>query len=211
MTILLAVVDGRMRDETLTGHLSSEQLAAYLDGRLTGSDRDRAVRHFAGCDECRSELTELRGMLAATRPHSRRWGGAVAAVAAAAIVAVLTIPRLMNDGTGTESGRVRAADSPRPPQAGSVIVTVAPADQALVPASGVRLSWRSAGNGATYTVIVQDSSSNEVWRRTALSDTSIAIPDSVRLGAGRLFFWSVDARLADGNSAKTGAHTFIVR
>jgi anti-sigma factor RsiW len=209
MTIHLALVDGRMRDETSTSHLSSDHLAAFLDGRLTGAERERAVRHFAGCGECRSELTELRDVLASARPRSRGWF--VAAVAAAGLLAVVTIPQLTSNATrGSSAERVRAEEGTRLPAGPGVIDVVSPADQALVSADGVQMSWRSVGVGATYTVTVQDSSSNEVWRRSGLLDTSVTVPDSVRMRAG-LYFWSVDARLADGSSAKTGARTFIIR
>jgi hypothetical protein len=208
MTLHLALVDGRMRDETSTGHLSSEHLAAFLDGRLTGAERERAVRHFAGCSECRSELTELRDMLAVTRPRSLGWF--VAAVAAAGVLAIVTIPRMTIDVSGGGSERVRAEDARLPNGRGDILV-VSPADRSIVPAIGVELSWRSAGVGASYTITVQDSSGNEVWRRTSLPDTSATVPDSVRLRRGSLYFWSVDARLADGNTAKTGPHTFFVR
>jgi hypothetical protein len=104
-------------------------------------------------------------VLAVAKPRSRAWF--VAAVAAAGVLAIVTIPRMTGD--------------------------------------------VSAGVGATYTVTVQDSSSAEVWKRASWSDTSITVPDSVRLNPGSLYFWSVDARLVDGNTAKTGPHTFIVR
>ena len=210
MTIHLALVDGRMRELISSDHLSSEHLAAFLDGRLTGTERERAVRHFAGCAECREELTELRDMLAGAMPRSRRW--VVAAAAAAAIFAFITIPRIMGVVGGDPAERVRAEPSTRSSvSTNAAIPVLSPADQESVPQTGVELSWRSAGYGATYTVTVQDSSGNEVWRRTSVPDTNAAIPDSVGFRPGSRYFWSVDARLMDGNTAKTGPHTFFVR
>jgi hypothetical protein len=209
MTIQLALVNGQMREELSTDHLSSDHLAAFLDGRLTGAERERAVRHFAGCNECRSELTELRDVLAVAKPRSRAWF--VAAVAAAGVLAIVTIPRMTGDVSAGGAERIRAEEGARLADGLGHIPVVSPADQATVAPSGVELSWRSAGVGATYTVTVQDSSSAEVWKRASWSDTSITVPDSVRLKPGSLYFWSVDARLVDGNTAKTGPHTFIVR
>ena len=40
MTTLLAVIEGRMRDETSSVHLTSDRVAAFLDSRLTGAERD---------------------------------------------------------------------------------------------------------------------------------------------------------------------------
>jgi hypothetical protein len=209
MTIQLALVDGRMREEISTDHLSSDHVAAFLDGRLTGAERERAVRHFAGCSECREELTEVRDVLAGATSRPRRW--VVPAVAAAAIVAFVTIPRIMGVVGGDPVERVRAEQSTPFSVGINAIPVLSPADQASVPQTGVELSWRSAGYGATYTITVQDSSGNEVWRRTSLADTSATVPDSVGFRPGSLYFWSVDARLIDGNTAKTGPHTFFVR
>jgi hypothetical protein len=209
MTIHLALVNGRMRGEISSDHVSSDHLAAFLDGRLTGAERERAVRHFAGCNECRQELTELRVVLGSVRrPGSRRW--VVVATATAAILTFMMLPRGGDDTPEGKGARVRAESGLRLPDEPAIAV-VSPADQSTVRQSGVALVWRSAGVGATYSLTVQDSSGGEVWRRVNLVDTSITVPDSVRLRPGHLYFWSVDARLGDGGTAKTGARTFIVR
>ena len=205
MTIHLALVDGRMRDETSTGHLSTEHLAAFLDGRLTGADRERAVRHFAGCAACRSELTELRDLLPGSTSRSRRW--VAAAAVAAALVALVMIPQI---GNTPDDSPARVRTESRLAE-GSAREVVSPAERASASPVGVELTWRSIGVGAAYTVTVQDSSGSEVWKRTSAPDTSVRIPANTDLRPGRLYFWSVDARLADGTSAKTGARTFTVR
>ena len=208
MTIQLVLVDGRMRDETSTDHLSADHFAAFLDGRLTGADRERAVRHFTGCAECREELTELRDMLSvARRPSSRRW---VVAAAAAVIFAVVLMPRIRGDTAGDGAGRVRTDEGLRLPSGTSAIAVVAPPDQAVVEGR-LELSWRSAGVGATYSVTVQDSSGTEVWKRASLVDTSIVVPATTGLAPRSRYFWSVDARLADGSTASTGVRSFVVR
>ena len=209
MTIHLALVDGRMREETSTDHLSSDHLAAFLDGRLTGSDRERAVRHFAGCGECREELTDLRTMLdTAHGARSRPWIAAVAA--SAAILLVIVLPRVVTDGTGVNSPRVRAEQGVRLPDGTPAIGVVSPTDRATVSPSGVEFVWHPAGAGAMYSVIVQDTAGNHVWSKS-LADTSLTLPDSTRLAPGSRYYWSVDARLADGNTAKSGPHSFMIR
>jgi hypothetical protein len=40
-------------------HLSSEELAAYLDARVSRSDSKRIVGHLATCDPCFKELLEV--------------------------------------------------------------------------------------------------------------------------------------------------------
>ena len=49
-------------------HLSAEELAAYLDGRLTPGDRPRMETHLAQCDLCLSELVETLRYLWGTDP-----------------------------------------------------------------------------------------------------------------------------------------------
>ena len=212
MTTHLALVDGRMRDEISTTHLSTDHLAAFLDGRLTGSERERAVLHFASCAECRGELTDLRSMLdTAGRGGSRPWIAAVAAVAAsAAILLVIVLPRVGTDGTGVNPPRVRAEQGVRLPDGSQAIGVVSPTDRATVTPSGVQFVWHPAGAGAMYSVIVQDTAGNQVWSKS-LADTSLTLPDSARLAPGSKYFWSVDARLADGNTAKSGAYSFTIR
>lgn len=209
MTIHLALVNGRMRGEISSDHVSSEHLAAFLDGRLTGSERERAVRHFAGCGECRQELTELREVLAAPRGAiSRRWivvGGAVAA-----IMAFVLVPRVVRDDSSGESARIRAEDGRRLPDGTPGIGVVTPDDKARVSPTGLTLAWRPAAGVAMYVVTILDSTGAQVWSHSS-ADTSVMIPISARLRPGSRYFWSVDARLADGTTAKTGARTFTVR
>lgn len=208
MTILLAVVEGRMRDEPISVHLTSDRVAAFLDGGLDGAERASAVRHFAECAECRRELAELRGVLdSAHRPRSRGWVAAAAGVAA--ILAFTLLPRLSSN-DNPEAGLTRAVENQRAIGGSSVIGFRSPGDSAIVAASGLELVWETAGQGATYLVTVLDSLGSIAWSRT-LTDTSVAVPDSARLTTGSRYFWSVDARLADGRTAKTGVRHFTVR
>jgi hypothetical protein len=41
------------------------------------------------------------------------------------------------------------------------------------------------------------------------SDTAISIP--IQLKEGARYYWSVDALVADGSSAASGAHEFVAR
>jgi anti-sigma factor RsiW len=46
-------------------HWTHAHLSDYLDGELTGADRERAVRHVGLCPECRRVLAGLRKTLGA--------------------------------------------------------------------------------------------------------------------------------------------------
>ena len=88
------------------------------------------------------------------------------------------------------------------------ITVVAPPDQAVID-STIIFRWRSGGVDATYRLTVQDRSGGVVWD-TTVADTAVALPRQLVLEKGQ-YFWSVDAQLADGGSAKAGAHQFTVR
>ena len=211
MAIHLALVNGRMRmrDDTTPVHLTSERVAAFLEGRLTGEDRERAVSHLAGCDECRQELTELRSVLdTAQRPRSPRWIAAASAVAA--ILVLVMLPRLTADRALDRNAGVTRAEDARFAAGTQVIGIITPSDRAPVSPARLELTWHQAGAGARYLVTVQDTSGTAVWT-VSVSDTSVVVPDSARLTTGSRYFWSVDARLANGRTAKTGVVSFLVR
>jgi hypothetical protein len=130
--------------------------------------------------------------------------------AAAAIAAFVLLPRLVGD-SANEIGRVRSDQDIRLPSGTLAIAIVAPAEKATLGQAEVKLTWHAAAGGATYTVTVQDSAGTEVWKRASLLDTSVTVPDSARLQPGQFYFWSVDARLADGTTANSGVRTFTVR
>jgi len=202
MTTLLAVFEGRMRDETPSVHLASDRVAAFLDSRLTGAERDAAVRHLTECAECRAELTALRAVLDTARerrPH--RW--IAAATAVAAILAFAMLPRLVgSDAENPTVGLTRAENGVRTAAGVGEIAIHSPHDGATVARDGLTLVWYPVGVGARYDVVVQDSTGGTAWR-VRVSDTSVVLPDSARLTSGARYFWSVDARLADGRTIKT--------
>jgi negative regulator of sigma E activity len=59
----------------------TDQLSDYLDGELSGDERDAVESHLAGCAHCRNVLEELRRVIARARsiqprpPHQDLWAG----------------------------------------------------------------------------------------------------------------------------------------
>lgn len=51
----------------MSTHPDPEQLSAYIDGELTGADRDDLERHLTGCSECSATLRGLRATVADMR------------------------------------------------------------------------------------------------------------------------------------------------
>jgi hypothetical protein len=125
-------------------------LAAHLEDRLDGPERDSLVEHLAGCAECRETLAMLaRGADLLPRPVSaasaspRRWRVPVIAwlpLAATLVVAVATLTRL-DWWTPSDEGRPPAVApaSPAPTR-----VTAGPAPSAL-PSAPERSQTSPAG------------------------------------------------------------------
>ncbi len=90
-----------MTEHTHQSCLSAEDLAAFVDQRMSPAERARAEAHIATCDVCTEALAEMAFAMAANpsvrvidphpKPAPRRWwviGGGLAAIAAAVLIAV---------------------------------------------------------------------------------------------------------------------------
>jgi anti-sigma factor RsiW len=189
------------------GHIASAELARFIDGILTPVARQAVVAHLAECAECRREVVELREALAASQPRARprvRWlSGALAAAAVLLIAVLATRP-------ASQDAPVVRADAAGAIGGEASIIAAAPIENQTLERDAVRFSWRSAGSDATYLLTVQDTTGTVVWS-SQRADTTATPPASVPLVAGQRYFWSVDARLGDGQSRKSGVYTFVVR
>jgi len=182
-----------------------------LDRRLRPEERGEAIAHLSSCLECRHELAEMEHAFAAlgsARRPTRRWNMVFAGIAAALVIAALPVMLLPRRASApapfvaTRSGSVPAVDAVAP------IEVIAPAEEADVSPQRA-LIWHARGAGASYVLTVQDTSGTVLWS-SSLVDTSATIPSSAGLVRGNRYYWSVDARLGDGVSARTGAHVFKV-
>lgn len=194
-------------------HLTTEQVAAMLDRRLSAEERRAAVAHLSVCADCRHEVSELQRALRATghrRQPTWRWALGISAVAAALVI--VAVPLAVRPGRKTidplRAEATRAAKAVQS-EANGELHMVAPLDSQAITATR-SLTWRAAGVGASYLVTVQDTSGKVIWS-SPLADTTATIPAGVSLVAGHWYFWTVDARLADGTSAATAPRVFTVR
>lgn len=95
---------------------SLEEAAAFLDGRLTDSERQKLVKHASGCEACAALLAETARQLesegAAVRVSSfpaRR--GALAVAVAVGIAAVVAVAVLLPRRNGREPDRAALIDA----------------------------------------------------------------------------------------------------
>ena len=90
----------------------------------------------------------------------------------------------------------------------AVTTTVAPTP--LEPRGGVAalpaLTWSSVPRADRYQVTLFDESGSVVWE-THTADTTVAVPDTVRIVAGVLHYWKVAARTELGRWVAQRPHS----
>jgi len=184
-----------------TTHLTAEDVAAFLDRRMTAAERLEAEEHLAGCGECRAEVTAVRRLIRG-QPLARRIPVVPAGLAAAAAIAFLVFT-IARPGRELPDSRVRAVPDESPARMAAVV----PADGDTVPPGSPVLVWSSITGEPTYRFTLTDASGQPLWT-SATTDTSITLPPQVTLRPRQTYFWYVDALRADGRAASTGVRRF---
>jgi len=187
------------------GPLDPKDLAAFLDGNLEGTDRERVEALLADNPAARQELIKAsRIMSSAPKKETRRrfrFTPLIGLAAAAALAVVLIRPGdTARESAPVSTERRGIVDEPER------VEIVFPSDAQRVTEAKQPFAWHAV-NGARYRVVILDSSGNTVYENTQ-SDTLLTLPSSVR-SAGT-YYWSVDAQHADGTSITSGAHEFVL-
>ncbi len=184
---------------TARGHVTSERIAAYIDGGLTPEEREVVEGHLVVCSECRKDLAEASDLTGRSRA---RWLVLAAPVAAAAalILLVFGVP-----------DRSPQKDAPRlrGPATGTQLAIVSPPDGSAARPDSLVFRWRAAGADALYVFTLTDAQGDIVFTND-LADTTLVLPQSVGLEPGRPYFWFVDALLEGARSTSTGVQEFAV-
>ena len=191
---------------TSEAHLTDDVLAAYLDRTLPDAARRAADAHLSDCRVCRDELVAVTALLDA-RKRSRRWVrlGAPAAALAAAALAFMMFGTWRTNVPGT-SPTDRMRESASAPIGRDRVAIVSPAEGDTVSPDRIGFGWRPFGSGGTYLLRLSDESA--VRWTIDTGETSVVLPDSVRLDRGRNYHWWVDALTADGRAVTTGVSRF---
>lgn len=200
----LALVGAR---RMVNAHLSNDELAAMVDGKLPPARRAHVSAHLAVCHECRSELTLVTNIVETgpRRPAvARRWAPLSLGLAAAAILFFVSLPVVRNGPAPTAD--VRSAVS-----SATAISVIAPsANSSLEARAGsIRFSWHAVPGVSTYRLFVIDSAGVPV-RTLATSDTTVADVGPALLQPGG-YFWYVDALRVDGSPIASPQTGFSIR
>ena len=196
-------------------HLTAEQIAAYLDHDLTESQRESVEQHLEACAQCRAELHAAAQLVdswtpAADRPadHSRRRRRMPVAIigtfaAAAVALIVFTGPRLLTSARQSDVSRAPASSEGR-----SHIDVISPNPDSIVVAEPLVFTWHSSP-ASLYRVTVLTESGEPIYSAET-RDTSLVLPDSVRLAPEKIYFWRADGT-GNGIVSSTGAALLRIR
>jgi len=172
--------------------LDPELVAALAEGSLQADARARALRHVAGCASCRRAVASVADALAdGPITHEievidgrRRRTGRVLRTAAP-WAAAATILLLLWSPAGDDPATHRAGDgtgqSPVPRGPVGMVADARVFDWSRVPGSDL------------YRVTVFNAAGAVIYE-TQGSDTTLALPDSVRLEDRQPYLWKVQAR-----------------
>jgi hypothetical protein len=191
----------------MNAHASADDLAGMVDGRLPSARRATVEAHLAVCADCRAELVSASAIVESVPlPRARRtkWVGPGILAAAAAVVAILIVPRATHhDAPRTVDDLAHRGSST------TGIALVEPASRVGVPRDSIRFTWR-AELGASYRLVVTDSVGVLLFNPTT-TDTSVIPPANLRLVPGARYLWYVEALRPDGSSSGTLPSSFSVR
>ena len=183
----------RGEDRPPLDDLASERIRRLIDQEGPEEERLHTVDGLLSTAAGRADLDIVLAAARAARPARRRglgWGLAAAAVLAVAVPTALIV-------TGDDGPPVTRGE-------GSPIALVAPLGTRDAVAA-TRFVWRSLAGAERYTLIVVDTTGQDIFVSETI-DTTIQLPDSIRLTPGSTYLWWVQARNTTGEvvTALTG-------
>lgn len=164
-------------------------VADFVEGALSGERRARVMSHVAACAHCRSVIRATAALVAdesvvreipRERGRSKVWGrAAIGAVAAAAVIVFMALPR------------------PQELTLREPAVTNAIAPVALTPRGAVsdvgQFVWSRVPTAERYRLRLHRTDGSVLWS-VETTDSSLVLPDSIRLVPREAYFWRVEAQ-----------------
>jgi anti-sigma factor RsiW len=171
------------------------EVAAYLDRRMPDEERRRMDAHLAACSDCRAEVVDVELFRRRFRRPRRLAMAATLALATAAGIVLMVMPRLGSEGKATlrDSGTDNR------------LVVYGPLGE--ISSDSIRFVWGAIPHATTYRLTVSTGGGRVVWS-ASVADTVATLPDSVVLRRGDQYGWVVDALLGDGTTRSTGLREF---
>jgi len=182
-------------------HLEPSEVARHVARTSPPAERARVEAHLAVCDRCAEDVVAAWRFAGRRRIRPALLGVGIAA--AAAIAGLLLLPSSRPPSRAGSVVRGSGADSAR----ALVVVTPRDGETASQP---LMLTWRSHRDMATYKVSLAEADGDSVWTLIT-GDTTVSLPDSVRLVPGQDYLWYVDGLEADGRALTSGIQQFHLR
>jgi hypothetical protein len=176
---------------------SPEELVALAERHLPPADRLRLLDHVMGCTSCGREYA-LLDTVAATKARSRRLRGIPLALAATAVLAIGAGLVWRINSRNQETDAVRGGENS--------IRLLSPAAGARVP-DRPGFSWSATGARVWYRFELLPAGGDPVYA-VEITDTTLTLPDSVKLASEVEYLWWVRARLPDGRQAASAVGRF---
>jgi hypothetical protein len=188
-------------------HLTSEEVAAYVDDTLSDAECARLKAHLADCDACRKEIVSVASLVQRA-PRSKRGVITLSAIAAAAAIVVIFVARPSTDSALPEAGTFRGAGTPGASEGVNVVRAIAPI-VGKITSDNILFVWHPASSGAEYRLTLTDDRGGKLWTGST-NDTTLRIPKGAVTLPGGGYHWYVDVLQADGGSATTGVESFQI-
>jgi len=186
--------------------LDEDTIAALAEGSLSPEARATALPHLAQCARCRRAVASIARALAdpmvasevsALEPSSRRRWLRIAVPVAAAALLLLFLSPWRNDGW-MHRGPVGTGQGTPVPVTPMGAVLTAPA-----------LQWTRVAEADRYRATLFDAEGHVLYE-VEVTDTLVALPDSIVLRSGSPYLWKVEARIGWNRWAASDLTRFSV-
>ena len=178
--------------------VSAERLRRLVEGEGNESERLRTLDVALSTVEGRRELELAWAAARAARPPRRSWQRY--AVAAGLLIVIGGSALLVRGRANTDVTTMRGSESP--------VTLLAPIGE-VGAGKASRFVWHPVRSAVRYQLVVVDTTGTEVYAGET-SDTALALPDSMRLAAGRTYLWWVQARLTDQSTVTAVTQRLVV-
>ncbi|MCM0083507.1 zf-HC2 domain-containing protein [Geomonas sp. Red32] len=202
-----------------------EEIAALVDGAVTGAERDLLLGHFASCDSCRETFVRSRELTSAGSAGAKRNRYLLPSAFAAAAVMVLALSVALHAPGPSPAGApaAKVADAARNSAAVAPTVAMAPASQSepspVAPSTPARPEAAGGRRGGTAlsasAIAARLTGSGDAAQLAALTSTQeksfgFAAAGDAKSGAFRAGRAAVDLEVAlaasDGDRAQAAAN-----
>lgn len=183
--------------EAAAGKRPEDEVRAMLEHSVGCADCSalwRLAHELGGAGEADSPVRSTE-VISRARPRPTRWLVGAGALAAAAVLAVLLVPRRA---TREEPPVVRGTEE--------AAVRPDPASVTLDRKHAV-LRWTGAPEGTRYTVVVSTRDLTVLYRKSGLATPQLELPEDALSGvpAGAEVVWRVEAIVPGGRRISSGA------